>query len=88
MKAIWKYQLFVADTLQALEMPKDSRIIYVAEQNGAICLWALVSISPKATTETRHFIIHGTGHPVRAQESYVGSAQIGTFVWHVFEEEA
>jgi hypothetical protein len=84
MKAIWKYQLFVVDIVRPLEMPKDSKIVYVAEQNGAICLWSLGS--PKADTETRHFVVHGTGHPVCTQESYLGSAQIGTFVWHVFEE--
>jgi hypothetical protein len=85
-RKIWKYLLEFGDGEQPIEIPKDAEVLYVAGQEGTICLWALVS--PAAPAETRKFVIHGTGHPVGEKESYLGSVQMSPFVWHVFEVAA
>jgi hypothetical protein len=83
---IWKYTLAITDT-QDIEMPSGARILSVANQNGELCLWALV---PTANaTKTRCIEIIGTGNPIspnhEASRRFIGTAVINPFVWHVFE---
>ena len=92
---VWKFS-----TKEALEgrngnivsiiMPRDAKIIYIAEQNNDICIWAVVN--PEAEKVERSFEIIGTGHLFECDESltYIGSAQVhdGSFVFHIFEKWA
>lgn len=84
MRKVWKFELFPATTLT---MPKGSKILKVHEQDGKICLWALVDTETRKA-EDRSFIVVGTGHTLPNEElEYVGSTHHdgGTFVCHVFE---
>ncbi len=84
MRKIWKYGLELTDKPQAIEMPQGAEIVFVAGQAGILCLWAIVV--PDSPMGVRRFVVHGTGHPVYASaRTYVGTAQIGPGVWHVFE---
>lgn len=81
---IWKYSIPLGRI--TLEMPQDSKILHVALQNDTICLWALVE--PTAKKSGRTFQVVGTGHLcIESDETYLGTVQIGQFVWHVFELE-
>jgi hypothetical protein len=43
-------------------------------------------VDPDAPNEPRQFLIRGTGHLFEPTTVvYVGTAQIGAFVWHVYE---
>ena len=82
-KAIWKYQLEVAD-FQTVEIPVGFKILHVGDQGTKLCFWAEIETANKK--ETRTIGIVGTGHPIiDAGGKYVGSAIMSNgFVWHVF----
>ena len=81
---IWKYPLELTDR-QVIEMPYDSEIIHIGEQNGQLTLWALVDENEEQK-EQRAVLVYGTGHPIifGPAHRHVGTAQVGPFVWHVF----
>ena len=59
----------------------------VANQDGTLCLWAMVDKnSPKTDIEIE---IIGTGNPILFsgdfRRAFIGTVIIGDFVWHVFE---
>jgi len=65
-------------------MPSGAQPLSFAEQHGVLCLWALVH--PTLPREMRSFMLHGTGHDdVQPNEHFIGTAQQGPFVWHLFE---
>lgn len=68
---------------QQLELPKEAKILHIADQYGYIRLWALVD--PVASNETRTFQVFGTGQPVYPAADYIGTLQMEPFVWHIFE---
>lgn len=83
---IWKYCLEITE-LQRVDMPADSQILSVANQNGTLCLWLLVDVSAKVSP--RWFEIIGTGNRLNMnlgiERKFIGTVQIDAFVWHVFE---
>lgn len=83
-KEIWKFSLQITRRLQGVSIPRGAEILSVQEQRGSVCLWALCD--PDEPPVQRYFSIVGTGHKFdpRARK-YLGTAQIGEFVWHVFE---
>lgn len=85
-RSVWKYILTPAEMRHY--MPAGAEILHVHEQNGDICLWALVD--PDAAKEQRNFVVLGTGHLDDRNFShaeYIGSSHLrdGLFVFHVFE---
>lgn len=84
---VWKFPLEIKD-FQNILMPKGAKIIHVDAQNDVPCIWALVDA--KEDTESRSFLIHGTGHNIEyplSRINHIGSFQLdgGSFVGHVFE---
>lgn len=83
---VYKYKLPTNGYVE-IEMPRMAELLYVAEQNGDLCLWALVD--PDAWTVMRRFRIAGTGHAMAPSECehYIGTVLMsgGLVVWHVFE---
>lgn len=88
MKAIWKFQL--RNAYPRVAMPQGAEILSAHEQNGEICLWAMVN--PDAPFVDRNFVILGTGEEssseFAAQLKFIGTTLInsGRFVFHVFEK--
>ena len=89
MKTIWKYELKIVDK-QVVDMPDSAGILSVAEQHGKLCMWAAVDSS--APKRERVLYVAGTGGPLPggmgaddATVLYVGTALIGSLVWHVFD---
>lgn len=84
MKQVWKFPLFMGSG--NIEMPVGAEILHVAEQNGQMCLWALVD--PHALSEGRRFMVIGTGHEiVEPVLRHIGTALMfgGSLVFHAFE---
>ena len=80
---IWKYALEMTDR-QFVSMPEGATLLSVANQRGALCLWALVD--PDNPGVMREINIVGTGNPMTEDEThFIGSVVIEPFVWHVFE---
>ncbi len=88
MKKIWKYTLPVSD-YPVISMPKGARVLSVDVQHGKVQVWALVD--PEAPTELHRFMMVGTGHCLteKCVESmrFIGTVQMGDFVWHIFEHQ-
>lgn len=85
MRQIWKYSLSGSSAL--LEMPAGAQVLCVQMQRGQPMLWALVDTDQPKTE--RQFVIVGTGHVVDDDDEahhYIGTAQYGAFVWHIFEK--
>ena len=68
-----------------VRMPRFARPLHAGEQGGNLCVWAMVD--PTREAVTRRFRVCGTGNPCPDDASrYVGTATVGPFVWHVFDE--
>ncbi len=90
MKTIYKYKLALTDS-QVIKAPRDFTALSVGLQAGEICLWAEVETeSPRVP---RRVWIQGTGNPFAESMTdwsclagFVGTVQIGLFVWHIYSE--
>jgi hypothetical protein len=85
-RAVWKWELLLTDVVQWFPMSRDARIVHVGSQGGVIFLWAEVVPSGQIEMKSRRgFRVFGTGHSISGGFAYVGTAVIGSFVWHVYE---
>ncbi len=89
MLSIWKFPLEITDA-QTIKMPAGAELLSVGEQNGTLCLWA--KVDPNKEIVEKNIRIFGTVHPVPKDDfendkelSFIGTVQIGSFVWHVFK---
>jgi hypothetical protein len=85
-RRVFKYGVEVGEN--RLSLPVDAEVVHIGEQEGRLNLWALVDT--KAPSETREFVIAGTGWSLDSygEIEYWGSVQVGLFVWHAFERVA
>jgi len=92
MKRIYKYHLNVNDNMQELDLPIDSKIVYMGFQGEdfkGVYLWILIDDSKPIVK--RRFCIKGTGHDIdkgnNLEKIYLDTVQDSRvpFVWHVFE---
>lgn len=87
MRKIFKYEIALVDGLQRIKMPKNAKVLSFQNQTGTMQIWVLLNPDEKQQ-EDRCFVIIGTGHPIQPEDyelSFVGTAQQGPFVWHLFE---
>jgi hypothetical protein len=85
MKKIFKYQLQLTGGIHTIIMPYNTKILAVQPQSGSIALWAEVWLD-NISTDTRSFVVYGTGHDMPDNPgNYIGTVQLGMFVWHVYE---
>jgi len=81
---VHKHVIAIEDTPTAVLLPLDSKVVHVAMQNGAMCLWEEHAEPPGRSLE-RQYAVHGTGHAIPEGRSYVGTVLDPPFVWHVYE---
>jgi len=85
-KVIWKFELETTDK-QRIKIPLGAEILTIQTQDGVPCIWALVN--PDNTNEDIFIEIFGTGHEINygmgADRKYLGTYQLGSLVFHVFE---
>lgn len=83
MREVWKF--IVYHNNGAVEMPVGSPILFVGSQDGRVVLWA--GVDPTAPRVVRDFRLIATGEAFDPSGlNYVGTTQIGLYVWHVFEK--
>ena len=86
MKTIWTFKLALVPD-QGILMPVGAEILSAANQDGNLCIWAI--IDPSKESESRHIEIVGTGLSLPCDmgvdRRFIGTALIDVFVWHVFE---
>jgi len=83
--SIFKYTVPIQDEFGLL-LPGMGKILSFQVQADVPVIWALVN--PQAAPWERRFRIFGTGHPVSADIplAFIGTIQLDTLVWHLFEE--
>jgi hypothetical protein len=86
-RQIWKFPIALGENF--VKVPTGAELLpgSMQVQRSTICIWALVNPEEKKT-ETRAIHVMGTGNDIPypdAHRSYLGTIQIGDFVWHGFE---
>ena len=86
---IYKYPPKVQlNSTQQLMLPFGAEILSVQVQHGTLCLWAAFPGDPEPRV-VREIEVVATGQPVESFEKidrkFLGTVQMGPFVWHVFE---
>lgn len=92
-RAAWKFPLEITDE-QTVDMPKGAKMLTAQVQPGGgdwntftLCVWAEVD-TMEGRDEERTIYICGTGHSIPEKATrYIGTAQTGPLVWHVYEGE-
>jgi hypothetical protein len=84
MNLIHKQKLQLVDR-QVIELPADSEVLSVANQNGVICIWYKFDRVFLNDTVERTVDIVGTGNPMPEYVGeFIGTVLMDQFVWHVF----
>lgn len=90
MLTIWKHQLPAGDDAVDLMLPADPVILSVAEQNGALMMWA--QVDDTRASRPRRIFMCGTGRALSITEAVGRGARfVGTvpmrngLVWHVYD---
>ena len=84
MNTIWKYPIQLG--FNKLILPKGAIVLECQPQGGHITLWVLHDTDQVEVV--RYFNVHGTGHELDEDPGmHVGTVQMDSFVWHVFEVE-
>lgn len=82
-KRIWKYPLLLT-SVQTLTVHKGSEILACQIQAEVPCLW--IQVNPTEPEEKITIEIIATGEPMPdATRTYLGTVQIGVYVWHIFK---
>jgi len=85
-RAIYKFMLKIQDE-QQVELPAYSEVLKVNEQNGNMCLWAIVDVNEKTIVPLK-INIYGTGSTIGEQmfkHNYLDSVLMNDgLVWHIF----
>lgn len=85
---VYKYVFHEGVTRQSFELPKEAVVRSFGVQQIAgvphMVFWAEVKAHQK-DVENRTFQIVGTGEPFSVMSTYYGSAQIGAYVFHLYE---
>lgn len=83
-RAVWKYVLPIHDW-PSLAMPEGARVVAVAEQGEALCLWA--DVDTDAPLCVRQFRLAGTGHPLGPVGDHLGTVLLmgGRLVLHLYD---
>lgn len=87
---IFKYKLELVDEQWLQTKHRVVKVLSVAEQDGELCLWAVMDSSETHDRRQRRIFIVGTGNPfpVIGTGSFIGTVLMSDgLVWHVFEEQ-
>jgi hypothetical protein len=80
---IWKFEITYGTN--TVSMPRHARILSCAFQGQQLMIWAVVV--PGNPKVARTIFVSGTGHPHEhdLRGPFVGTAFIGSLVFHVFD---
>lgn len=84
---IYKYEVLIKDAF-SIYLPIGSKILSFQIQNGKPYIWALVDENNES--KKRYFVLIGTGNNIDEYNTeilkYIGTIQLDSFVWHLFED--
>tara|TARA_R110000772_G_scaffold267971_3_gene393563 strand:+ start:7227 stop:7493 length:267 start_codon:yes stop_codon:yes gene_type:complete len=82
MDTVWKFPIVHGSNI--LELPRNPQWLTVGEQHGNLMVWVIVNDRNETTEYT--IDVFGTGQELTpaSLRYWIGTQQIGPFVWHVF----
>jgi hypothetical protein len=86
MRTVWKYELDQHNTETLLTVPAGAKFLAVGFQGDCLVVWAEVWDSEGKPSASVVVHVVGTGHEVPERVSYLGTVQVGAFVFHVYVE--
>lgn len=83
---IWKYAISGPGRV-IVPIPYGCVVLHVGVQNGSIFVWVAVKSRQEDDLVDRAFYVAATGEDLTSlqHDEYLGTVQIGEFVWHVFD---
>jgi hypothetical protein len=81
MRTIYKYPVALGYTQASI--PATAPLVRFAAQDGKLFVWADIDTSERPTR--RELAVYGTGAPIPMDAVYVGTCELGPFIWHLFE---
>lgn len=83
-KTIWKFPFDLAEVIK-ITAPEGARPLRVGlDPMGQACVWC--EVNPDAPSSLLILFLVGTGSLIpSAAESYVGSYNDGSYVWHIYD---
>jgi hypothetical protein len=93
-RIIYKYELEIGDE-QVRRIPRNSRLLSIANQQEKLCVWAEIDADARAVPpyDNYKFFIRGTGHVFEdnalLQPTFLGTVLMagGSLVWHVYYQK-
>lgn len=84
-RRIYKYILEVSEQ-QTLTIPRNSKLLLIAVQDGRICAWLEVQEEESLNPDFAWTVyIVGTGRQVPHEATqHIGTVQMGPYVWHLY----
>lgn len=88
MRTIWKYVISEHARPQSFQIPFGGKLCHVDvdPQGVGPAMW--FEIDTEHTSETRSFIVLGTGDPISKGFEHIGTLRDVAWIWHVFEVHA
>lgn len=72
---------------QAVEMPVGAKVLCVQTQNGRPTIWYEFDGHDTAARSRFIYVVPtGADFEIKEPHRYVGTAQTGPLVWHIYEE--
>lgn len=84
MKTIWKFPLVLTDE-QIITVPAGKQFLCAQVQNDVIALWARVETNAPLEGAAIRMYLGGQPIPDEDTLAYIGTVQLGIYVWHIFE---
>jgi hypothetical protein len=83
MPTIHKYPLLWGETFQ-LALYTGAEILTLQMQNDRPCVWVREQVSDMRQVLNLRWV--GTGQEAPATSRYLGTVQVGGYVWHLFQD--
>lgn len=84
-RSVWKFEVPNDDEWHEVLIPQPGRVLHVGSLQSQPAIWAEVTPGSDELYPQR-FRVFGTGQPIPARSTYVGTTLTGPFVWHVYAQ--
>ena len=84
MQRVYKLTFDRGETEMTTHLPLEAKVIHFAAQGNDLCAW-FIHRDDDGGRAPRHFSIRGTGHDIEDSATYIDTAFLGPFVFHLFE---
>ena len=84
MRTIHKFRFPRPNADLDLPIASTAKPVHVAMQDYGLHMWVELFTDHTVVTP-RRFRVYGTGHDIPCDAAYVGTAQDGPYMWHVYE---